>query len=63
MEGGANIKNVVYCAEKSQYWIVFSTDENSETLESSAKNYGRSMLNMFLTALYMVDDLETETVK
>ena len=32
----------------------------TETLESLAINVGRSMLAMFLTVLYMVEDLETE---
>ena len=35
--------------QKSHNWFAFSTDENSETLESSAINDGRSMLAMFLT--------------
>ena len=46
--------------KKSQNWFAFSTDENSETLESSAINDGRSMLAMFLTVLYKVEGLETE---
>ena len=54
---------LVLCAKKSQNWFVFSTDENSETLESSAINDGRSMLAMFLTVLYQVEGLETETLK
>ena len=49
--------------KKSQHWFVFSTDENSETLESSAINDGRSMLAMFLTVLSEVEDLETEILK
>ena len=49
--------------KKSQYWFAFSTDECSETLESSAINDGWSMLAMFLTILYKVDGLETETLK
>ena len=49
--------------KKSQNWIAFSTDENSETLESSAINTGRSMLAMFLTVLYKAEGLETETLK
>ena len=48
---------------KSQYWFVFSTDENSDTLESSAINDGQSMLAMFLTVLYIVEGLETETLR
>ena len=46
-----------------QYWFASSTDENSETQESSAINYGRSMLTMLLTVLYMVEGLETATLK
>ena len=49
--------------KKLQNWFAFSTDENSETLESSAINDGRSMLAMFLTVLYKVEGLETETLK
>ena len=49
--------------KKSQNWIAFSTDENTETLESSALNDGRSMLAMFLTVPYKVEGLETETLK
>ena len=47
----------------SQNWFALSTDENSETLESSSINDGRSMLAMFLTILYKVEGLETETLK
>ena len=35
----------------------------TETLESSAINDGQSMLAMFLTVLYKVEGLETETLK
>ena len=49
-EGGACLSNTV--RKKSQNWFAFSTDENSETLESSAINDGRSMLG-----------LETETLE
>ena len=49
--------------KKSQNWLAFSTDENSERLESSAINVGRSMLAIFLTVLYKVEGLETETLK
>ena len=49
--------------KKSQNWFAFSTDENSETLESSAINDVRSMLAMFLTVQYKVEGLETETLK
>ena len=48
---------------KSQYWFAFSTYENSETLESSTINDGRSMLAMFLTVVYMVEVLETESLR
>ena len=47
----------------SQYWLDFSTDENSETLESSVIDDGRSKLDMFLAVLYMIEGLETETLK
>ena len=60
-EGDACLSNAV--RKKSQYCFAFSTDENSETLESSAINEGRSMIAMFLTVLYKVQDLETETLK
>ena len=49
-------------SKKSQNWFAFSTDENSETLESSAINDGRSMLVMFLTVMYKVEGLETDTL-
>ena len=48
---------------KSQNLFAFSTDENSEALESSAINDRRSMLAMFLSVLYKVDGLETEASK
>ena len=60
-EGGACLSITV--RKKSQNWFAFSTDENSETLESSAINDGRSMLAMFLTVLYKVEGIETETLK
>ena len=47
----------------SQNWFAFSTDENAETLESSAIKDGRSMLAMFLTVLYEVVGIETVTLK
>ena len=37
--------------KNSQNWFDFSTDENSETLESSKIKDGWSMLAMFLTVL------------
>ena len=52
---------LLQCAKKSQNWFAFSTDENSETLESTAINDGRSMLEMFLTVLYKLEGLDTET--
>ena len=60
-EGGAYLSSTV--RKKSQNWFAFSTNEYSETLEISAINDGRSMLAMFLTVLYKVDGLETETLK
>ena len=48
--------------KKSQYWFAFSTDENSETLESSALSDGRSMLVMFQTLLSRALGLEIETL-
>ena len=51
-EGGACLSSTV--RKKSLNWFAFSTDENSETLESSAITDGRSMLAMFLTVLYKV---------
>ena len=49
--------------KKSQNWFAFSTDENSETLESSEIKDRRSMLAMSQTVLYKVEGLETETLK
>ena len=49
--------------KNSQNWFAFPIDENSETLESSAIKHRRSMLAMFLTVLYKVEGLETETLK
>ena len=60
-KGGECLSTTV--RKKSQNWFSFSTDENSEALESSAINDGRPMLAMFLTVLYMVEGLETETLK
>ena len=59
-EGGACLSSTV--RKKSQNWLHFQ-HENSETLESSAINDGRSMLAMFLTVLYKVEGLETEILK
>ena len=53
---------LVQCA-KSHSTGSYSTDANSETLESSTINDGRPMLAMFLTVLYKVEGLETETLK
>ena len=58
---GACLSSTV--CKKSQNWFAFSTDENSESLESSAINDVRSMLAMFLTVLYKVEGLETEILK
>ena len=60
-DGGECLSSTVH--KKSQNWFAFSTDENSETLVFSAINDGRPMLAMFLTALYMGEGLETETLK
>ena len=60
-EGGACLSITVH--KKSQNWFAYSTDENSETLESSAINDGRSMLAMFLAVLYKAEGLVTETLK
>ena len=60
-EWGAFLSSTVH--KKSQKLFAFSTDENSETLESSAIKDGRSMLAMSLTVLYMVEGLETKTLK
>ena len=57
-EWGACISSTV--RKKSQYWFAF---QQKKTLESSAINDGRSMLAMFLTVLYMVEGIETETLK
>ena len=54
---------LVQCAKKSQNWFSFSIEENSETVESSSKKDGRSMLAMFLTVLYKAEVLETEILK
>ena len=50
------------CAKKLQYWFDYKADGNSETLECSAINDGRSMLVMFRTVLYLVVGLGTETL-
>ena len=57
-EGGACLSSTV--RKKSQNGSAFSTDENFETLESSAINDGLSMVAMILTVLYMVEGLQTE---
>ena len=54
-EGGACLSSTV--RKKSLNWFAFSTDENSETLESSAMNYARSMFAMFLAILCEIDGL------
>ena len=60
-DGGACFSSAV--RNKSQNWFAFSTDDDSEKLECSAIHDGRSMLAMFLTVLYMMEGLETETLK
>ena len=54
-EGGACLSIAV--RKNSLNWFAFSTDENSETLECSAINDGRSMIALFLTVLYKVECL------
>ena len=49
-------------SKNSHNCFVFSTNENSETLKSSAINE-RSMLATFLTILCVLEGLETETLK
>ena len=56
-EGSACLYSTV--RKKSQNWLAFLTVENSD----SAINDGWSMLAMFLTVLYKVEGLETETSK
>ena len=60
-EGSACLSSTGY--KVTQYWFAFSTDENSVILASSAINDGQSILSMFLTDLYKVDVLGTETLK
>ena len=57
-EGGACLCRFV--RKKSQNWFAFSTDENSEALESSAIKDGQTMLAI-LAVLLMVEGSETET--
>ena len=47
----------------SQYWLAFSTDDNSMTLERSVINDGRSNLEMFLTDLHMIEGIDTDNLK
>ena len=54
---------LVQCAKVTELVRTISTDENSDTLESSAINDGRSMLAMFLTVLHKAEGLEIETLK
>ena len=51
------------CAKCRRTGLPFQQMKTSLTLESSALNDGRTMLAMFLTVLYKVDGLETETLK
>ena len=51
---------LVQCAKSHSTGSPF---QKIETLENSAMNDGRSMLAMFLTVLYKVEGLETETLK
>ena len=50
---------LVQCAKSHS---TVSTDENSDTLEGSALNDGRSLSAMFLTFFCKVEGLETETL-
>ena len=54
---------LVQCQKISQNWFAFSTDEDSETLKSSAINNGQSMLATFLTVLYVIEGLKTEMLQ
>ena len=56
-EGSACLSSTV--RKKSQNWFAFSTNENFETLESSAINDGRSMLATLLTVLCKVEGVVT----
>ena len=49
--------------KRSIYWFAFSTDENSETLESSVIDDGWSMIAMFLPVLHMVEDFGNEALR
>ena len=49
--------------KESQYLFAFSTDDIIETLDSSAITDRQSIIAMFLTVLYIIDGLETETLK
>ena len=51
---------IYYSAQNVTVLVAFSADENSETLENSAINDGRSM---FLIVLYMLEDFVTEMLK
>ena len=51
---------LVLCANRYITGLPF---QQMETLESSAIKDGRSILAMFLTVLYKVEGLETETLK
>ena len=53
---------LLHCAKSYRTGLHFH-QMKTETLESSAINDGRSMLEMFLTVLYKVESLETETLK
>ena len=53
---------LVQCVKSHRTGLPFQ-QMKTETLESSAMNDGRSMLAMFITVLYKVDGLLTETFK
>ena len=50
---------LVQSAKSHRTGLPYQKIENSETLESSAINDGRSMLAMFLAVLHKVEGLET----
>ena len=54
---------IKYSSQSFTVLVPFSTDDSSETQESSAINDGRSILAMFLTVLYMVEGIDTKTLK
>ena len=53
---------LLQCAKSHRTGLYFQ-QMKTETPESSAINDGRPILAMFLTVLYKLEDLETETLK